>query len=154
MATDFRRASLDDAEVIARYAADMAEETENLHLDRQRVRHGVEAALQDPSKGFYLLAIAESKVVGQAMVTFEWSDWSNAMRWWLQSVYVHPQFRRRGIFRGLFEQLRAFAQAEGVICCLRLYVDRDNRGAQAVYQKLGFRETHYHLYEMELPLAR
>ena len=154
MPIEFRRASLDDAEIIARFAADMAEETESLRLDRQRVRRGVEAALQDASKGFYLLAIAESAVVGQAMVTFEWSDWSNAMRWWLQSVYVHPGSRRRGIFRGLFEHLRALAQAQGAICCLRLYVDRDNHGAQAVYQKLGFRETHYHLYEMELPLAR
>ena len=154
MPTEFRRASLDDAAIIARYAADMAEETENLHLDRERVRRGVEAALRDASKGFYLLAVVEGSVVGQAMVTFEWSDWQNAMRWWLQSVYVRPDFRRRGLFRGIFDHLRALAQAEGAICCLRLYVDRDNRGAQAVYLKLGFRETHYRLYEMELPLAR
>jgi ribosomal protein S18 acetylase RimI-like enzyme len=132
----------------------MAEETESLRLDRGRVLRGVEAALQDASKGFYLLAMEERAVVGQAMVTFEWSDWSNAMRWWLQSVYVHPEFRRRGIFRGLYEQLRALAEAEGAVCCLRLYVDRDNHGAQAVYQKLGFRETHYQLYEMDLPVVR
>jgi ribosomal protein S18 acetylase RimI-like enzyme len=150
MPIEFRRATRDDAAVIARYAADMALETENLQLDRDRVRRGVEAALVDSSKGFYLVAILDGAVVGQSMVTFEWSDWSNGMRWWVQSVYVHPDFRRRGIYRGLFQYLRTLAQAEGTVC-LRLYVDRDNRGAQATYQKLGFRETHYNLYEMDLP---
>ena len=151
MPIEFRRATMNDAAVVARYAADMALETENLQLDRDRVRRGVESALEDSSKGFYLLAIADGAVAGQAMVTFEWSDWSNGMRWWLQSVYVHPYFRRRGIFRALFQSLQTLAQAEGTVCCFRLYVERDNRGAQAVYQKLGFRETHYSLYELDLP---
>jgi ribosomal protein S18 acetylase RimI-like enzyme len=147
----YRQATLDDAETIARYAADMALETERLNLDRERVRRGVEAALQDPAKGFYLLAIADGSVVGQSMVTFEWSDWSNGMRWWLQSVYVHPGYRRRGLYRGLFEHLRERAKMEGAVCCLRLYVHRENRNAQAVYHRLGFAETDYLLYEMELP---
>ena len=154
MSIEFRRATVSDAAVIAQYAADMAEETENLYLDRGRVRCGVEAALRDASKGFYLLATADGAVVGQAMVTYEWSDWSNANRWWLQSVYVHPDHRRRGVFRGIFEQLRRQAEAEGIVCCMRLYVERENRGAQAVYHKLGFRETHYLLYELELPAHR
>ena len=151
MTIEFRLATLDDADVIARFAADMALETENLTLDRERVRRGVEAALRDPSKGFYLLAVADGKVVGQSMATFEWSDWSDGMRWWVQSVYVHPDYRRRGIYRGLFEHLRGLAANEDAVCCLRLYVHRQNRSAQAVYQKLGFQETQYHLYEMDLP---
>ena len=154
MTIEFRLANMDDAETIARYAADMALETENLTLDRQRVRRGVQAALQDPTKGFYLLALADGTVAGQSMVTFEWSDWSNGMRWWLQSVYVHPAYRRRGIYRGLFEHLRQKAAKEHAVCCLRLYVHRENFGAQAVYQKLGFQETQYLLYEMDLPRDR
>ena len=151
MTLEFRLATMGDAETIARFAADMALETENLALDRERVLRGVEAALRDPAKGFYLLAIADGTVAGQSMVTFEWSDWSNGMRWWLQSVYVHPAYRRRGIYRGLFESLREKARKESAVCCLRLYVHRGNRSAQAVYQKLGFEETQYHLYEMDLP---
>jgi ribosomal protein S18 acetylase RimI-like enzyme len=150
MALEFRLANRGDAETIAQYAADMALETEQLTLDRDRVRRGVEAALIDPAKGFYLLAEVDGKVVGQCMVTFEWSDWSNGMRWWLQSVYVHPDYRRLGIYRGLFTDLLRKAGSER-ICCLRLYVHRENRSAQAVYHKLGLRETEYNIYEMELP---
>ena len=151
MQLEFRRATMNDATVIAQFSADMALETENLTLDRERVRRGVEAALRDPAKGFYVLAIADEKVIAQTMITFEWSDWSNGMRWWVQSVYVHPDYRRRGIYRGLFEHLRGMAEREEAVCCLRLYVHRENRAAQAVYQKLGFHETKYHLYEMDLP---
>jgi ribosomal protein S18 acetylase RimI-like enzyme len=151
MLISYRQATIKDAEVIAHYAADMALETENLTLDRERVRRGVETALRDPAKGFYLLALADGKVVGQCMVTFEWSDWSNGMRWWLQSVYVHQDYRRQGFYRGLFEYLRTLAANADAVCCLRLYVHRENVGAQAVYQKLGFQETEFHLYEMELP---
>jgi ribosomal protein S18 acetylase RimI-like enzyme len=146
----FRRGSIEDLEVIAGFAADMAHETENLTLDRDQVRQGVEAALQDPAKGFYLLAVVDGEVLGQSMVTYEWSDWSNAMRWWLQSVYVHPDYRRLGIYRGLYEHLRELARSEGAVCCFRLYVHRENSAAQAVYQRLGFQETKYLLYEMDL----
>lgn len=146
----FRRAEMEDLDVISRFAADMALETENLTLDRDCVRRGVEAVLQDPAKGFYMLAVVEGEVLGQSMVTFEWSDWSNAMRWWLQSVYVHPDYRHLGIYRGLFENLCEIAKSEGAVCCFRLYVHRENSAAQAVYQKLGFQETQYLLYELDL----
>ena len=154
MPIEYRRAVLKDAATVAQYAAAMAFETERLELDRSKVLRGVEAAILDPSKGFYLLAVADGMVLGQAMVTFEWSDWSNAMRWWLQSVYVHPGHRKKGVFRGIFDQLRSLALSEGTVCCMRLYVERENHGAQATYQKLGFGETHYLLYELDLPPSR
>ena len=152
MTIDFRRATETDANLIARYNAAMARETEHLELDGERVRRGVEAALRDPAKGFYVLALADGRVAGQCMVTFEWSDWWNGMRWWLQSVYVHPDYRGVGLFPKLFEHVRGLAASEGTVCCLRLYVERENHRAQRVYQKLGFRETSYHLYELEIPL--
>ena len=153
MDIEFRRATPDDAAVIAQFSADMALESENLTLDRERVRNGVEAALCDPSKGFYILAVLDGVIVGQSMVTFEWSDWSNGMRWWVQSVYVRPDCRRRGIYRGLFDYLIALARAEGTVCAIRLYVHRENRAAQTVYRHLGFADERYLVYGMELPRA-
>jgi len=151
MQIQFRRATLADADVIAQHGVAMALETENLELDPDRVRHGVEASLRDSSKGFYIVAVLDGKVAGQSMVTYEWSDWSNGVRWWVQSVYVSPEVRRRGVYRRLFQHLLELAKADGAVCGLRLYVHRENRVAQAVYQRLGFHETHYQLYEMVFP---
>ena len=151
MQMQFRRATLADAEVIALQGVAMALETENLKLDAERVRRGVEAALRDLSKGFYVVAVLDGKVVGQSMVTYEWSDWSNGVRWWVQSVYVSPEVRRRGVYRRLFQHLLELAKADGTVCGVRLYVHRENRVAQTVYQRLGFQETRYDLYEMVFP---
>ena len=88
--TTIRHATIDDVDIIAEYNIAMALETEGMSLDLGRVKRGVRAVLHDPSKGFYVVGEIESRVVGQMMVTFEWSDWRNGVFWWIQSVYVHP----------------------------------------------------------------
>src|SRR5512135_3132312 len=100
-----RRAVISDAERIASFNCSMALETEGVRLDCNRVLDGVRALLRDETRGFYLLALDEGHPVAQAMITHEWSDWRNGMFWWIQSVYVDPQFRQRGIFMLLFRTL-------------------------------------------------
>lgn len=41
----------------------------------------------------------EGSPAAELLVTFEWSDWRNAQYWWIQSLYVVPEHRRKGIFR-------------------------------------------------------
>ena len=149
-----RRATVADAEIIAQHCAAMAAETENLALDRDRLRRGVEAVLQDPSKGFYTVAEADGVVVGQMMVTLEWSDWRNGTFWWLQSVYVQPEYRRRGVYRQLYERVFEEARARKDICGLRLYVSQENASAQQVYARLGMKQAHYEMYEVDFVLER
>ena len=98
-----RRAAKADADTIVTFNAEMARETEDLALPRKRLTNGVNAMFDDSAKGFYVLAECDGKVVGQAMITYEWSDWRNGTFWWIQSVYVLPQYRRMGVFRSLFE---------------------------------------------------
>ena len=149
-----RRASVADAERIAEHNEAMARETENLELDRQRLRRGVEAALNDPTKGFYTVAVADGQAVGQMMVTFEWSDWRNATFWWLQSVYVQPEYRRRGIYRRLYEQVLDEAKSRQDICGVRLYVSKENVAAQRVYGRLGLKKANYEMCEVDFVLRR
>lgn len=144
-----RRAVAADLDTLTRFNAAMALETEGKTLDAVALQAGVRAVLQNPALGFYLLAEVDARPAGQLLITTEWSDWRNAWFWWIQSVYVAPEFRRRGIYRALEQQVRQDALTAGTVCGLRLYVDRNNRAAQQVYVNLGMTLSHYDLYETE-----
>ena len=149
-----RPAESRDAQMIAEFNAAMALETEDLTLDFPRVRAGVEAVLGDASKGFYLAAESEGGVVGQLMVTFEWSDWRNGVFWWIQSVYVQPDSRGQGVYKALYAETQRRAAEAGNVCGIRLYVEHENRRAQQAYERLGMKNTAYHLYEVDFVINR
>jgi GNAT superfamily N-acetyltransferase len=92
-----RPARPEDVDLIVRFNRAMARETEGRDLEEATIAAGVEALLADPSKGRYFLAERRAEVAGQLMVTPEWSDWRNGPVWWIQSVYVAPAHRRRGV---------------------------------------------------------
>ena len=148
-----RQAQWDDLDTIVAFNAAMAQETENRRLDPAQLREGVKALLATPQHGFYVVAeipeIGGHRVVGQLMITFEWSDWRNGLFWWIQSVYVAPAQRRKGIFRALQQHIRTKAQADPQICGIRLYVDQDNRRAQTVYERMGLARSRYTVFEQD-----
>ena len=127
----------------------MALETEGMVLAEDVVGPGVKAVLADDSLGFYLVAEIDGQPAGQLMVTFEWSDWRNGLWWWIQSVYVRPEFRRRGVYSALHRHVAEAARAAGGACGLRLYVEQENTAAQKVYESLDMYRTRYHMYEVE-----
>ena len=139
-----------DVGTIAEFQIDMALESEGAILDRNKILNGVKAGLSDPAKGTYYLVRTEGgDTAGSLLVTKEWSDWNNCWYWWIQSVFIKPEYRRQGAFTYLYETVRAFAKDEGSTC-LRLYVDRNNRKAQKCYKKQGMGECHYLMYEETL----
>jgi ribosomal protein S18 acetylase RimI-like enzyme len=143
-----------DAAAIAAFNRAMARETEGKDLDPERLAAGVAAVFADPSRGGYRVAERDGAVVGCLMVTYEWSDWRNGTFWWIQSVYVEPEARRTGVFRALYgDVLRAARATEGV-CGVRLYVERENRAAQAVYDAVGMTRSGYRFYEVDFVLGR
>ena len=144
-----RPATHEDIEVLTGFQEAMAAETEDKGLDPARLRRGIEYLLEHPAEGRYLIAERDGDAVGSLMVTFEWSDWRSGRFWWIQSVYVTPEHRRRGVYSALHRAIEAEARRDPEACGLRLYVERDNVGAQATYLKLGMRETDYRLFEAE-----
>jgi GNAT superfamily N-acetyltransferase len=143
-----RDATQADVEFIVRANEALAAETEDQALDPALIRPGVQAVLDDPSLGRYYLAELDGRPVGQLMTTFEWSDWRNGLLLWIQSVYVLPEARGRGVFRALFRHLEGLARAESRICGIRLYVDRANAAAQQVYRSLGMHLSNYAVMEV------
>jgi GNAT superfamily N-acetyltransferase len=146
-----RQATLSDAPLLAQYNLQLALETEDLRLDPATVNQGVRAVLQDPAKGIYYVVEAEGAVVGQLMITYEWSDWRNGQIWWIQSVYVLPDFRGRGVFTALFRHIESLARSQKEVCSLRLYMHADNAAARRAYERLGMKATAYQVFELELP---
>jgi ribosomal protein S18 acetylase RimI-like enzyme len=142
-----RQATQADQECVCEFNRLLALESEATALDLALLGPGVEAALADPARGLYYLAHEGANVLGQVGVTYEWSDWRNGWFWWLQSVYVRPEARRRGVFRLLFEHIQVTAQSEPGVIGLRLYVDNDNGRAYATYEKMGFGWTGYRVME-------
>jgi ribosomal protein S18 acetylase RimI-like enzyme len=152
MTYTIRTATLADAPRITEFNALMAKETEHLELDLNRLRAGVEEVLRDPAKGVYYVAEANGTVVGQTLITYEWSDWRNGMFWWIQSVYVQKEFRGQGVFKALFDHVRTLALRDKTVCGLRLYVEKHNIRAQQTYERLGMKKTHYEMFEMDFVL--
>jgi ribosomal protein S18 acetylase RimI-like enzyme len=147
MPLTLRRAALADAARIVEFNQCLAQETEGLALDGSVLAAGVAAALADPLRGLYFVAEDQGRIVGQLLITTEWSDWRNGWLWWIQSVYVHPDARRQGVFRALYEHVHAQAQADPSVVGLRLYVEQENHAAQETYQRLGMRRTGYLVLE-------
>lgn len=153
-----RRADTDDADALVGFSSAMAWETEHRRLDGTRLREGTQALLNTPSLGFFLVTEARESgrcvVVGQLMVTYEWSDWRNGVFWWIQSVYVDPAWRRQGVFRRMHDAVLSQAKADPTVCGIRLYVEQDNHTAQTVYQRLGLSPTPYKVYEQDFVLTQ
>ncbi len=144
-----RLGEIEDLETLVEYNLLLALETEGLKLDKEKVAKGVKRCLIDHNKGVYYVYEKDNKVVGQLMHTREWSDWRNGEFWWIMSVYVHKNYRNKGIFKSLYEHLKKIAKKNNEVCGLRLYVEFDNKKAQKTYKKLGMEKSHYYIFQKE-----
>lgn len=150
---EIRQAVSADVETIVDFNLALCRETEKRDLDRVTVSEGVRRFISEPARGRYFVALIAGEVVGQTAHTFEWSDWRNGEIWWLQSVYVHPLHRSRGVFRALFEHIRQQGEADAECCGIRLYMERENENARGSYLRLGFCETGYEVLELLFPIS-
>ena len=154
MSITIREATPADLDVIVRFNLGLARETESRELDEDVLRAGVETLLRDRNRGVYYLAEEDGQVQGQALITYEWSDWRNGTFWWLQSVYVSPQHRGESFFGALYRHIHELASSDPSVCGLRLYVDRNNRRAAEIYRALGMKDAHYEMLEVDFRMQR
>lgn len=142
-----RKAKSSDSERIVELQLQMAQETEGLELNKNVVSKGVRGVFQQPAKGSYWVAEEKGRILGVLLAIPEWSDWRNGTVLWVHSLYVVPQARRRGVFKKLYLNLKEQVEQSPELVGLRLYVDKRNKSAQKVYEKLGMGRDHYELYE-------
>lgn len=141
-----RKATSADAAAIIDFQQKMAWETEQMHLVPEIISNGVNAVFTNPNLGQYWVTEDNDTIIASLLITYEWSDWRNANVWWFQSVYVLPAYRRTGIFRSMYQEIKMEADKEN-IAGLRLYVETNNKVAQHTYEALGMESLHYKMYE-------
>lgn len=145
-----RPAEWSDLEFLVAGNAALAWESEGKTLNQDRLRAGVAAVLEDQNKGNYFVAEHSRQVVGQLLITREWSDWRNGWFWWIQSVYVSPALRGRGVYRCLHDHVLDLARQAGDVVGVRLYVEIKNLQAQRVYERCGMQFAQYQVMEQLL----
>lgn len=143
------RGEVCDIDSIVQFQADMAMESEGCVLNKEKVTKGVTAAMLDDSKGIYWVAKYEGRTIGSLMITREWSDWNNKWYWWIQSVYVTPEYRKQGVYKAMYQKVKDAAK-ENNVSQIRLYADKTNLSAQKAYQSLGMHKSHYLMFEENL----
>ena len=142
-----RKATIKDLDKLIGFQLEMARETEGVELHLETVVQGVKAVLSDPNKGNYYVAETNGKVVGSLLTTFEWSDWRNGTILWIQSVYVMPQYRRRGVYRSMYAHIKSMVLSSDNLKGIRLYADKSNISAHKTYENLGMNQDHYITFE-------
>ena len=144
-----RNANHKDTATIVIFNSAMAMETEHKLLDFNTVHEGVKELLNNSEHGFYLIAESDGIPIGQLMITKEWSDWRNGEFWWIQSVYVHANYRKNNIYRKLYNEAIKLAKESDKVCGIRLNVDKDNTISEKVYSKLRMKESNYKFFKKD-----
>jgi ribosomal protein S18 acetylase RimI-like enzyme len=142
-----RKATPSDCPAIARFQEKLARETENLLLDPETVIQGVRAVFDNPSRGTYFVVETGGQIIACLLTTSEWSDWRNGQIIWIQSVYVLPHYRNRGVFKELYQHIKQLVEGMPDLKGIRLYVDKTNATAIGVYQNCGMDGGHYQMFE-------
>jgi ribosomal protein S18 acetylase RimI-like enzyme len=147
MELNLRIAEERDLPALVEFNLAMASETEGLRLPLETLTAGIRSLMANPRYGFYVVAEEGAQTIGSLMITYEWSDWRDGLFWWVQSVYVKPDYRRRGVYSRLYKFAKGLAAGDGRVRGFRLYVEGENLVAQRTYERLGMTESHYRMYE-------
>ena len=149
MRVNVRKATTQDLEFLIAFTAEEAKEAEKIEKIPSTLRKGIEAALQDKSKSIYWVIVDESnRPFGNVSALKEWSDWNAGYYWWIQSMYISPQYRGKGYIQLLINEVKKEMMKENGIE-LRLYVHNLNKTAAKAYQKVGFVKSDYEIMIMK-----
>jgi len=145
-----RRARLSDLEKLVFFAFEEAKEAERVEKAPETLRIGIETALNNENIALYWVLVDENdEPVGNISALREWSNLNAGFYWWIQSLYILPEYRGKGYVSQLFDAVKAEARAQGGLD-LRLCVHEDNKRAIKAYYKSGFSESKYKIMTQEL----
>ena len=144
-----RDATGTDVDVLVAFALQEAQEAEPYAANEDAVRHGIAAAFGQPPRSTYWVAEFDGQVIGSVSIVREWSNFRGGDYWWIQSVFILPEHRGRGVLEALIDRVAAAARAMGALD-LRLYARESNYRALRAYRRYGFVNTPYVMMHFDL----
>lgn len=148
-----RAATVADADTIVSFTLQEAREAEGIEKGADAVRRGVQAGLEDPTLARYWVAeSADGRIIASISVVTEWSNFHGGEYWWVQSLFIVPEHRGRGVVEALLDHV-ARAAREAAALDLRLYAHQSNRRALQAYKRCGFETAPYTIMTRSLGRA-
>lgn len=85
---------------------------------------------------FSHIFIYDGAVAGYALISKTFSQEAGGMVWWIEEIYILPQYRGKGIGSKYLRHLLDTRPPS--VKRFRLEVELENEGAVALYRRLGF----------------
>jgi GNAT superfamily N-acetyltransferase len=140
-----RPAQLEDLNTLVTFTRMEALHAEGIELNPEMMRKGVKAALDDSTIArYWVLENDDGEIIGSVSVVKEWSNWNAGFYWWVQSMFIAPEYRAQKLMSHLIETVRETAKKENALD-IRLLVHQDNRRAQKAYRREGFSNAPYEI---------
>ena len=145
-----RAAKHDDLDTLIEFTLEEANHAEGIDKYPDTVRKGIEAALDDPSLArYWVLENQDGELLGSVSVLKEWSNWNAGHYWWIQSMFITPEYRGKRLMKHLMDKVREVANSENALD-IRLHVHQDNLRAKKAYLREGFTNAPYEIMTMEI----
>lgn len=143
MEYNVRKANRGDLGKLVEFTISEAYDAEGITKSEDSVLNGVKAGLEDSSLAqYWILEDRKGQIIGNISFVKEWSDWNSGFYWWIQSMYIEPEYRGKGLMNLLIAEIQKQAQSQKALD-IRLYVHRENTRAIKAYKKGGFRDSDY-----------
>ncbi|HET7657179.1 MAG TPA: GNAT family N-acetyltransferase [Bacillales bacterium] len=103
----------------------------------QHVRNGIDQVLDDDSRSRILIAEDKGEILGMALLNIGISLRDGGKYVWLNELYVHNEYRNKGIGRKLLLYIIYWAETEQ-IKTIELETGVSNSVTKHLYNSLGF----------------
>lgn len=105
-------------------------------LPQEHFEHGFDELMRSDEYMTCHIFVSDGMCAGYALISKTYSQEAGGMVWWIEELYVRPAFRGQGIGSQYLRHLLDTRPPE--VKRFRLEVERENEGAVALYERMGF----------------
>jgi len=141
--TKIREAVENDSSIIFDCICGLAEHVNQLDMVSATVQDIKESVFSSDSHlKVFVAENVENKICGFALFFKTFSTFKATTNYFIEDLFVFPEYRNLGVGKQLFETIIDYAQNRGANK-VEWYVNNANQGAIGFYKKIGAKELDY-----------